>query len=136
MRLPLSPPRRASEQTAPLIDVVFLLLIFFMLVGVIAPPEPFPVEPPAAERATPTGSGKLMILLAMDGHLAFEGQELDLPMLTARLSERLTEDEGPEARVELKADGAVDSGRVIAVFGALRSAGVDQLSLVTVQRKP
>ncbi|MDZ7621669.1 MAG: biopolymer transporter ExbD [Candidatus Competibacteraceae bacterium] len=135
MRCSVPPPRRVREPTAPLIDVVFLLLIFFMLVGVIAPPEPFPVEPPAAERASAEEGGKLTILLAADGRLAFEGMELDLPTLQARLGERLAEAEGREAGVELKADATVDSGQVIAVLNALRAAGVERLALLTVRRR-
>lgn len=136
MRCSAPPPRRVREPIAPLIDVVFLLLIFFMLVGVIAPPEPFAVEPPAAERASAEGGGQLTILLAADGRLAFEGMELDLPMLQARLGERLAEAEGREVGVELKADATVASGRVIAVLDALRAAGVERLGLLTVRGNP
>jgi biopolymer transport protein ExbD len=136
MRCSAPPPRRVREPIAPLIDVVFLLLIFFMLVGVIAPLDPFPVEPPTAERAAGEGGGQLTILLAADGRLAFEGMELDLPTLQARLGERLAEAEGRKAGVELKADATVDSGQVIAVLNALRAAGVERLALLTVRSSP
>jgi biopolymer transport protein ExbD len=136
MRWPAPPPRRVREPIAPLIDVVFLLLIFFMLIGVIAPLDLFPVEPPTAERASAEEGGKLTILLAADGRLAFEGQELDLPTLQARLGERLGEEEGRKASVELKADATVDSGQVIDLLNALRAAGVERLALLTVRENP
>jgi biopolymer transport protein ExbD len=132
MRCSAPPPRRVREPIAPLIDVVFLLLIFFMLIGVIAPLDLFPVEPPTAERASAEEGGKLTILLAADGRLAFEGMELDLPTLQARLGEA----EGRGASVELKADATVDSGQVIAVLNALRAAGVERLALLTVRGNP
>jgi biopolymer transport protein ExbD len=134
MRLPAPPPHRPAEPIAALTDIEFLLLIFFMLVGVIAPREPFPVEPPAADGATSSGHGKLTILLADDGRLGFEGEELDLPQLSARLRERLTQEGMRDAELELKADAAVNSARILAVFDALRSAGVERLSLLTVSR--
>jgi biopolymer transport protein ExbD len=107
-----------------------------MLIGVIAPLDPFPVELPTAERAAGEGGGQLTILLAADGRLAFEGMELDLPTLQARLGERLGEEEGRKAGVELKADATVDSGQVIAVLNALRAAGVERLALLTVRGSP
>lgn len=104
-----------------------------MLVGVISSPELLPVEPPVAEHAAPGQQSQRVILLAADGRLAFEGQTLDRPALTARLTGLLSEDRA--ITVELKADAAVTSAQVIAVLDALRAAGIEQATLVAVGRR-
>ena len=50
-----SAPRRApnrSENIIPMINVVFLLLMFFMLSAQVAPPDPFDVEVPVSEASS------------------------------------------------------------------------------------
>ena len=53
-------PRRPRESAVPMINIVFLLLIFFLMTATIAPPAPFAVTPPAAERAGETGAGPVL----------------------------------------------------------------------------
>ncbi len=132
MRLPVTPPRRSCENTAPLIDIVFLLLIFFMLVGVLAPPEPIPVDPPASHDFPAPEDHPVILLLAADGRLAFEGREWGLSALTARLRQHISEDNN--IQIDLKADAAVHTERLIAVMDALRSLGIKRISLLTVER--
>lgn len=114
----------------PLIDVVFLLLIFFMLVGTFMPPEPGKINPPASESGvTPVGSN-LVVFLAADGRLAFEGRELGRRALARILAQRMAE--GAEPTVQLKADAARPAHEVITVLDTLRGAGIGDLVLLTV----
>lgn len=71
MRFAQPPRRRATESVVPMINVVFLLLIFFMMAARIAPPQPFDLTPPqAASEARPDGAR--VLYLSRDGVLAFE----------------------------------------------------------------
>lgn len=47
-----APPKRRprAESIVPMINVVFLLLIFFLMTAQIAPPDPFEVAPPNCAR--------------------------------------------------------------------------------------
>ena len=71
MRFVQPPRRRPAESIVPMINVVFLLLIFFMMAARIAPPQPFEVTPPDANAETLPGQDRLLYL-SRDGEVAFE----------------------------------------------------------------
>jgi biopolymer transport protein ExbD len=117
----------------PLINVVFLLLIFFMLAGQLTAAGPFPVMPPESAAA---GAPDLqqegepreaVILLAADGRLALDGALVEEAALKAALAERLAA--VPGLPVHLKADGDAEAAAVVAVMETLRDAGVRRLQL-------
>lgn len=122
--------RRDSEQSVmPLVNVVFLLLIFFMLTGRITIPDVLPIEPPLSSSRTFSGASDTVILLSADGQLAMEGKRIDAEELQKHIVERLTVD--PATVVKLKADRRTDSYTVINVTEQLRDMGVKRLLLLT-----
>lgn len=127
MRLPPPKSPETGENLIPLINVIFLLLIFFMLAGQMALPSPFPVQPPAARLGTePDGEPKLLI--AADGRLALNGEPVTLDALPARLKEAGVDGDRP---LRVKADGALSSERLLTVGRRLREAGVERVTLIT-----
>ena len=73
MRVPRPPSHRRSAEASllPMINVVFLLLIFFLIAAKLTPPEAFSVTPPrinGTDGATP--EGRFTLLLGADGALA------------------------------------------------------------------
>lgn len=119
--------RDGSEPLLPLINVVFLLLIFFMLLANLNAYAPFPVTPPGAETAIGERSG-FTIAIAADGRIALDGREVGDGELAAGLPLR-----GGSATPEpvwLKADQAAEADRVIAVMERLRAAGVTEVRLI------
>lgn len=60
-----------KESVLPMINVVFLLLIFFLMTAQIAPPEPMEVESPVAEMSTDPEDAPILFIAA-DGEMAFE----------------------------------------------------------------
>ena len=116
----------------PLINVVFLLLIFFMLAGQLTAGAPFKVTPPvsrqaaAAERPA-SAPREAAVLVAADGRLALNGQPMDPAALKAAVSADLAQH--PDLPVNLKADGAAEAAAVVAVMETLRDAGVRRLQL-------
>lgn len=130
MRMPEPSRREQGENVIPLINIVFLLLIFFMLAGTLTRPDLFNVEPPETVRGMETDvPDEGLILMGGDGRLAFDDEELSLERLGAQLSEWLAED--PERRLVLKADASVPASRLLDVMDVLREAGVDRLTLLT-----
>ncbi len=130
MRLRRPNKKEAPETMLPLINIVFMLLIFFMLLANFNASAPFSVTPPDAADSAPTQQG-LTIFVAADGRLAVDGEEVSPTALVPRLRERLSAD--PPPVVWLRADRDVDADRVIAVMERLRIAGVVTLRL-TVNR--
>ncbi len=126
------PPRPHSdeERILPLINVVFLLLIFFMLAGRLAASDPFEIAPPRSASEGPVENRDLMVLVGADGRLALDGAVMEEAALKAAIAERLAGD--GEARVRVKADGSAEATDVVAVMELLRAAGVRRVSLLTV----
>ena len=129
MRLPQPRRRQAGEPVIPLINIVFLLLIFFMLAGTFTAPEPFAVDPPEARSGDAADDDEGVVLLGVDGALAFEGEELvGLDELESAVARRLEAE--PELRLRLKADGDAASHRLLDVMDRLRDAGTERLLLL------
>jgi biopolymer transport protein ExbD len=128
MKLTRPRQREQGENVIPLINVVFLLLIFFMIAGKLSEPAPFAVDPPRSEATRPAGPRPITVHVAADGRVAVNTETTTL----AALGERLAAAEGlAEAPVRLKADGQADSHRVMAVMDALRAAGASEVVLLT-----
>ncbi len=109
-----------------MINVVFLLLIFFLMTAQIAPPDPFEVTPPYAVNDA-EGKGANILYLGRDGDIAFETArgEAAIPAAVARAEEL---DEPLFIRADRQASG-IDLARLLA---AISVAGGRDVRLVTV----
>lgn len=132
MRFAMSARRDGTENTLPLINVVFLLLIFFMVAGRFSEADPFLVTPPSSSSQLAPGERDLLVHIEASGAVALEGTTIALADLAAAI-ERLLPQGGA---VRLKADGAAEATRVVAVMEALREAGIEHLHLLTVMDRP
>ena len=122
--------RTDDDRILPLINVVFLLLIFFMLAGRLSAGDPFRVDPPASVSSASAEQRDLVVLVGADGQLALDGEVVDQSVLSARLRQRLGN--GGNGLVRVKADAAVEALQVVEVMEVLRDAGVERLKLLTV----
>ena len=123
-------PRSHDERILPLINVVFLLLIFFMIVGRIATVDPFELEPPkSASEGLPDKADSISLALSADGELALNGEAIDREMLESRIQELLEAE--PKPQLLLKADGGAEAERVLEVLELLRAAGGERMQLLT-----
>ncbi|WP_114964606.1 ExbD/TolR family protein [Alkalilacustris brevis] len=117
-------PRPARESAVPMINIVFLLLIFFLMSAQIAPPEPFDVSPPEAQTQLPeAGRDPDALYLGADGRLAFgpARDEAVWPALAAR----------DEAPLVLRVDAAAPGAELAAVLARLSGLGIARVSLIT-----
>jgi len=123
-----SPPRRPQgESIIPMINVVFLLLVFFLMTAQIAPPEPFDVTPPEAEIDTPA-EGRRVLFVSATGEMAFEdarGEDAVLAELAV-----FPENES----LMLRADQGVAAETIAALLPKLAANGVRALKLVSTSR--
>jgi biopolymer transport protein ExbD len=113
----------------PLIDVVFLLLIFFLVASQLADSErELPVELPSAASATPMieRSRELVIDVDRQGEMFFEGVAIDVPQLDQILG-RATSGDGERQTVVVRADRDAVVQSVVVVLDACNRAGADYL---------
>ncbi|MBE1282859.1 MAG: biopolymer transporter ExbD [Rhodobacteraceae bacterium] len=122
-----SPRKRpAQESIVPMINVVFLLLIFFLMTSQIAPPDPVDVTAPhSVSGGEPEAEARLF--LSTDGMLYF-GEATGDSVLQA-----LKADKREEERLLLTADKGVEAQRIAQVLRALAALGVPHVELVVSQ---
>jgi biopolymer transport protein ExbD len=134
MRLRRPKPGRDSEASLiPLINIVFLLLIFFMLAGRLAPSDPAeiaPVRSSSPERAVAT---PLVVVIDRQGELWKDGARIDDQALVEQVAGRPPED---DRRLHIKADAGVSAVRLMDLLARLRDAGAEQIELLTLARSP
>lgn len=123
------PPEDADSSILPLINVVFLLLIFFMVSGRLSSSDPFEVAPPESESAGEAQLDGSEILLGPTGDLALDGQEIDRATLLERLEDRLRET--PNLPLRLRADQEGAARGLVSLMQDLRSLGAQEVTLIT-----
>lgn len=145
-------PTTPQMNITPLIDVVFLLIIFFMLVNNIISEQSVEMIVPQLDEPTTReldDAGRLIVNIApaeyarserTDNPLLFDGEARfirvgletfaadDLEGVTAALAEAKAADDDVE--VVLRSDGALYYGVVQPVMGAISRAGIDKVNLV------
>ena len=124
-----------DDRIMPLINIVFLLLIFFLVTGVIKDVEPVDVDPPASVAEAESDEADLTIFIAQNGQLALGNQLLDEDDFTAQLNAAISAQ--PDQSVRIVADKEIDSTKVIEVLETLRTAGSSRVKLTTrIQEAP
>lgn len=126
---PPSEDHRVEVTVVPMVNVVFLLLIFFMLVGRIAPSEELEVSPPLSLSGQMLNGEPVRIIVAKDGQIAIEKDKLEASDLSQVMAEMLQQN--PERSFQLKADAGLEANRLIHIMEILRQAGVRELTLLT-----
>ncbi len=69
------PDRPQHETIVTLIDIVFFLLVFFMLIGRMDASSPFELSPPISRGGDTLPQGGMTVSLAQDGRVALDGVE-------------------------------------------------------------
>lgn len=130
-------PRRVPDEDArvlPLINIVFLLLIFFLITGHMSAQGPFDIEPVQSAGTGFPQPDDLTVFMRADGRLALADGPVKVDQLEALIRTRRAETE-TGIRVRLQADGRTEATQVVAVMEGLRAAGVDRLELLTLPER-
>lgn len=110
----------------PLIDVVFILLVFFMLATNFASYRLIRVETPRETEVVKTTEGAIVIAISSDGSLVFDGRTIEREALAEEIGAVVEIDPG---RVFLVRPGEdVTLQEAIQVYDAARRAGATQVS--------
>jgi biopolymer transport protein ExbD len=110
----------------PIIDMVFLLLIFFMVGSQFARPS-IEIDLPEASTGAQSQEDALVITLEKSGRVFFEGRETTLANLQQTLKEALREN--PDRAVDLRADGDASFRQFVRVMDQARGAGATRLNI-------
>ncbi|MES1925424.1 biopolymer transporter ExbD [Salinisphaera sp. T31B1] len=114
----------------PLIDVVFILLIFFMVSARFVDEHDLALDLPAADAATATPSARaLIVAVAADGGYRVDGARVSGPALAASLAKLRTR--YPHRPLRLRADGDARHAAVVHAMDAASAAGFARVDIAT-----
>jgi biopolymer transport protein ExbD len=120
----------------PMVDVMLVLLIIFMVitpmlqkgVSVNLAKTDNPIQMPEADK-----EDSLIVAIMRDGKVYLNSDEVTAEALTDKVKDELAK--RADKRIFVKADAGARYGDVVSVVDDVRSAGVDQLGLLTEERR-
>lgn len=115
----------------PLVDVVFLLLIFFMLSTSLSVNPGIKIDlPKSSAEQIKKKKTTLRVAIEAGGRIYFEGKKLSLPQLREKF-QAVGKEQGDDVLVVIEADKKVYHGLVVKVMDAAKSAGLNKLAIAT-----
>ena len=112
---------------SPLIDLVFLLLIFFLVTTSFVKETGIEVQRPVASTAELKEQGNLLIGVDDSGRVFMDRRQVDVRMVRGHIARALAEN--PKSGVIIVADQASQAGVIIKVMDQCRLAGAKSVSL-------
>jgi biopolymer transport protein ExbD len=125
--------RRLQEQDdtevnlTPMLDVVFIMLIFFIVTASFVKEAGIDVSRPNAATAERKERGNILVAISDSGQIWIDKRHVDIRAVRANI-ERLAA-ENPQGSVVIQADENSKNGILVQVMDAARLAGVEQVSI-------
>jgi biopolymer transport protein ExbD len=121
-----------DDSLVPLINIVFLMLIFFMVAGHISQSDPIKVQPPLSSSETKQIEQPLVIVVSDNGQVAIEQDIVDdnalLPAINKQFEAAADKD---KFRILVKVDGSLPVERLQHVLSIIKQSGIKRISLAT-----
>jgi len=127
--------RRARREVSrvdvtPLIDIIFQLVLFFMVSTTFITAPGIQVDLPRSNAQTIFRDQQdINIWVTAEGEVYIDQRAVDWQTLDARLEQAVTRDE--DTLVIIKADANVDHGRVVTIMDLARGKGLSRLAIAT-----
>lgn len=128
----LAPSRRPDPliDVTPMIDVVFQLLLFFMVSTTFISSPGIEVQlPRASNQVVMSEDRDIRVWVTSDGAVFVDDDPVDVATLRTRL--RRAAERDPDTLVVIKADAGVPHGRVVTVMDVARQEGLGRLGIST-----
>jgi len=129
MELRVKKKRSLVINLTSLMDVMFLLLIFFMVTTTFLSQPAIKLQLPSAKNAQAERAEPVVVHVDQLGRVYLNDNPMELGLLAPALSQQMAE--RTEKTVVLKADSRVSHGVVVQVLDAIKAAGVEKLSVST-----
>ena len=122
--------RGVDINMSPLIDCVFLLLIFFIVTTVFIEETGVEIQKPQAASAQDLDRHSIMIALTADGRVVYGGREIGVSGVRGVVARQLREREVP---VIILADGDARTSPLVDIIDECKLAGAKQVSIAAVR---
>jgi biopolymer transport protein ExbD len=111
----------------PMLDVVFILLIFFIVTASFVKESGIDINRPAAAMAVRKERGNILVAITPTGQIWIDRRQVDVRAVRANI-ERLHA-ENPQGAVVIQADRESKNGLLVQVMDAAKLAGVESISI-------
>jgi biopolymer transport protein ExbD len=134
MRLARPARRTPPESIIPLIDVVFFLLVFFMLIGRMDATAPFEVTPATAMSGTDMPGGGVTLSVSASGDLALDGTALTAPAVLQQTAQLVAN--APATLIRINAHRDAELAFVLPLVAQIEAQGAQKIVLVVTPDAP
>ena len=122
--------QRVAINMSPLIDCVFLLLIFFVVTTVFVDETGLDIQKPRAASAKELDKHSILIALSPEGAIVYGGRRVPLNSVRGIVAQQLKEREAP---VIIMADASAHTGPLVDLIDECKLAGARQVSIAAVR---
>ena len=129
MNLLQKPPKKIALNITPLIDVLFILIIFFTVSSTFLEQPGIELKLPDAESSQTHTSQKVIVYVDKEDEVFLNDEQLDVDDLGESVKQKL--EETKEKSVVLRADTEVDHGMIIRIMDLLRKKGIYKIIIST-----
>ncbi|WP_028325680.1 ExbD/TolR family protein [Desulfatirhabdium butyrativorans] len=126
--------RHSHIDIAPLVDVVFNLLLFFMLTFNMALDQTIPIRLPQSTTADDLSASRIVVTISRDGLIRLRNQAIPIEALSAVL--RQQPGWSPDVPVHIRSDREAAVGLLVAVIDSVRHSGSKNFQVVTEKSLP
>ncbi|RLB76783.1 MAG: hypothetical protein DRH15_12160 [Deltaproteobacteria bacterium] len=123
--------KRRTMELTPLIDVVFLLLIFFMLTSSFISQPGIKINLPKALTGQLLQKDTLVLTITEDNRIYFNNKRI----LFKELKDKLKDVDRKEQTLLIKADKQASLGRIVEVWDLCRELGIHQVNIATTTKE-
>lgn len=124
-RLSADSGESSEVNLTPMLDVVFIMLIFFIVTTSFVKESGVEIERPSSSGATPRPEAQVMVALTAEGAVWVDGEPVDAHRVGEAVVPLVSEAGG----VVIQADRASTTGLLVEVMDRLREAGVEQIAV-------
>jgi len=126
----LRPKRQPKLMIIPMIDIIFFLLVFFMLSTLyMVDQQLIPVHLPQAQSAQSEKPQSIAITVTAEGKVLFDKEEIPVELLQKRAQIELNKHN--DIVFILRSDKQVEYGKVVAALDELKLAGAQRIAIAT-----
>lgn len=126
------PGRGPDENLISLINIVFLILIFFLVASTLRSFDPAGLELSAAQAEAGADQGPNVLIAYADGRLALAGKDIAPDALPARLASFAQST--PELPLLIAPDRALSADRLVEIAQIAQRSGISQVKLIVRKR--
>lgn len=117
----------AQIDMTPMLDIVFIMLIFFIVTTVFVKQAGIEVNKPDANQAIKPKNANIFIAITADGDVWMDKREVEVESVRANIERLLAEQ--PTDIVIIQADEESEHGVVIKVMDQVKAAGINRISV-------